>query len=257
MAGMLTGKVALVTGGGSGIGRATAAMYAREGAKVVVADLNESGGRQTTQAITDSGGEATYVQVNVTQAEEVDAMVAIAVARYGRLDSAFNGAGVASVGPAGERHLTADYPDDMWQQIIDVNLTGVWLCMKYELRQMLRNDGGTIVNAASVAGLTGLPTASAYVASKHGVIGLTKTAALEYAKKGIRVNCVCPGYIETPMTAPGRSDPESLARMVASKPLGRLGQPEEVAESIVWLSSESTSFVTGHTMTIDGGYSAK
>jgi len=257
MPGTLNGKIGLVTGGGSGIGRATALMYAREGASVVVADLNDQQGQQTAQTIVDGGGEASYVHVDVTQAADVEAMVSATVERYGRLDCAFNSAGIAHIGPAGERPLTADCPDDLWQRIIDVNLTGVWLCMKYELLQMLRDGDGAIVNAASVAGLTGLPTASAYVASKHGVVGLTKTAALEYAKHGVRVNCVCPGFIETPMTAPGQTDPKRRALMAEAAPVGRIGQPEEVAESVVWLSSDAASFVTGHTMTIDGGYSAR
>lgn len=251
------GKVAVVTGGASGIGRATALMFAREGAKVVVADVSDAAGQATCEAIIAGGGEAAYIHVDVTQAGDVEAMVGLAVERFGRLDCAFNSAGIANGSASGGSFLAADCPEADWRRIIDVNLTGAWLSMKYEIEQMLRGDGGTIVNAASVAGLTGLPMASAYVASKHGVVGLTKTAALEYAQQGIRVNCVCPGYIETPMTARGRSNPERLAAMIASKPMGRLGQPEEVAESVIWLCSEATSFVTGHTMTIDGGYFAK
>ena len=257
MSGTLDGKVALVTGGSSGIGRASALMFARQVAKVVVADLDVEGGQQTAQTITADGGEASFVQVNVTNAKDVAAMVATAVERHGRLDCAFNSAGIAQVGAQGERYLTADCPDDLWQRIININTTGVWLCMKHQIRQMLRNDGGTIVNAASVAGLAGLPNASAYVASKHAVVGLTKTAALEYVKQGIRINCVCPGYIETPMTEPGRNDPKRMAMMVAAEPIGRLGQPEEVAESVIWLSSPATSFMTGHAMAIDGGYTAQ
>ena len=164
----------------------------------------------------------------------------------------------ASLGIAGtQRALTADYPDERWHQVIAINLTGVWLCMKYELAQMLHQGAGAIVNTASDAGLVGLPGNAAYVASKHGVVGLTKTSALEYAQQGIRVNCVCPGYIATPMTAPGMQDPERLARIIASEPVGRVGQPEEVAEAVVWLCSEAASFVTGHTMTVDGGYVAQ
>jgi NAD(P)-dependent dehydrogenase (short-subunit alcohol dehydrogenase family) len=190
----------------------------------------------------------------VSNATEVEAMISKAVETYGRLDCAHNNAGIAS---GGQRAFTADYPEEKWHQVIAINLTGVWLCMKYEIPQMLQQGGGTIVNTASVAGLIGLPYASAYVASKHGVVGLTKTAALEYAKQGIRVNCVCPGYIETPMTEPGRNDPERLAHMLASEPIGRLGKPEEVAETVVWLCSDAASFVTGHTMTVDGGYVAQ
>jgi NAD(P)-dependent dehydrogenase (short-subunit alcohol dehydrogenase family) len=204
--------------------------------------------------ITENGGESTFVQVDVSNATEVEAMISKAVETYGRLDCAHNNAGIAS---GGQRAFTADYPEEKWHQVIAINLTGVWLCMKYEIPQMLQQGGGAIVNTASVAGLIGLPYASAYVASKHGVVGLTKTAALEYAKQGIRVNCVCPGYIETPMTEPGRNDPERLAHMLASEPIGRLGKPEEVAETVVWLCSDAASFVTGHTMTVDGGYVAQ
>ncbi len=258
MAGKLQDKVALVTGGASGIGRATALTLAREGAKLMVADMNEDGGQQTVHMITENGGEAAFFQVEVTQANEVEAMISKAVETYGRLDCAYNNAGISGAGIGGDqRALTADYPDERWHRIIAINLTGVWLCMKYEIQQMLKQGGGAIVNTASVAGLIGLPYASAYVASKHGVVGLTKTAALEYAKQGIRVNCVCPGYIETPMTAAGMSDPDRLALMIASEPIGRMGKPEEIAETVAWLSSDAASFVTGHTMTVDGGYVAQ
>jgi NAD(P)-dependent dehydrogenase (short-subunit alcohol dehydrogenase family) len=169
-------------------------------------------------------------------------------------DCAHNNAGISS---GGQRAFTADYPEEKWHQVIAINLIGVWLCMKYEIPQMLQQGGGTIVNTASVAGLVGLPYASAYVASKHGVVGLTKTAALKYAKSGIRVNCVCPGYIETPMTEQGRNDPERMAHMLASEPIGRIGKPEEIAETVVWLCSDAASFVTGHTRTVDGGMVAQ
>src|SRR6266568_865170 len=253
MAGCVEGKVALVTGGASGIGRATALTFAREGAKLVIADMNENGGHQTVQMIKENGGEAIFVRTDVSQAVEVQALISKAVETYGRLDCAHNNAGIAG----GVRALTAEYPEDRWQQVIAVNLTGVWLCMKYEISQMLHQGGGTIVNTASAAGLVGGRGMSAYVASKHGVVGLTKTAALEYAKQGIRVNCVCPGYIQTPMTAPGMEDPERMALMLASEPVGRMGNPEEVAETVVWLCSDAASFVTGHTMTVDGGYVAQ
>jgi NAD(P)-dependent dehydrogenase (short-subunit alcohol dehydrogenase family) len=258
MPGQLTGKVALVTGGASGIGRATALTFAREGAKLVIADLNEEGGQQTVHMITENGGEATFVRVDVTQATEVEAMLTKAVQTYGRLDCAHNNAGISGIGIAGaQRAFTAEYPEERWHEVIAINLTGVWLCMKYELQQMLKQGGGAIVNTASVAGLVGLPAASAYVASKHGVVGLTKTAALEYARQGIRVNCVCPGYIRTPMTAQGMSDPERLERILASEPIGRVGEPEEIAAAVVWLCSDAASFVTGHTMTVDGGMVAQ
>ena len=230
MPGRLNGEVALVTGWASGIGRATALAFAREGAKLVVADMQEDGGHQTVRMITEQGGEAIFVRTDVTQAAAVEALISKAVETYGRLDCAHNNAGISGTGIAGtHRALTADYPDERWYQVIAINLTGVWLCMKYELLQMLQQGGGAIVNTASVAGLVGLTGNAAYVASKHGVVGLTKTAALEYAQQGIRVNCVCPGYIATPMTAQGMQDPERMARMIASEPIGRMGQPEEVA----------------------------
>jgi NAD(P)-dependent dehydrogenase (short-subunit alcohol dehydrogenase family) len=253
MPGRLEGKVALVTGGASGIGRATALTFAREGAKLVVADMNEEGGHQTVHMITENGGEATFVQVDVTSASAVEAMISKTVETYGRLDCAHNNAGIWG----GLRALTAEYLEDRWHQVIAVNLTGVWLCMKYEIPQMLSQGSGAIVNTASAAGLVGGRGISAYVASKHGVVGLTKTAALEYAQQGIRVNCICPGYIQTPMTAPGMEDPARMALMLAREPIGRVGQPEEVAEAVVWLCSDAASFVTGHTMTVDGGYVAQ
>jgi NAD(P)-dependent dehydrogenase (short-subunit alcohol dehydrogenase family) len=249
----LTGKVALVTGGASGIGRATALTFAREGAKLIIADMHEEGGQQTVHMITENGGNVTFVQVDVTQATAVEAMISKAVETYGRLDCAHNNAGVGTP----SRVPTADYTEEQWDYVLSINLKGVWLCMKYEIPQMLKHGGGAIVNTASVAGLVGFPTSSAYVASKHGVVGLTKTAALEYARHGIRVNCVCPGYIETPMTERSRNDPERLAHMIASEPIGRLGTPEEIAETVVWLCSDTASFVTGHTMTVDGGYAAQ
>jgi NAD(P)-dependent dehydrogenase (short-subunit alcohol dehydrogenase family) len=249
----LDSKVALVTGGASGIGRATALTFAREGAKLVIADMNEEGGQQTVHLITEKGGEAIFVKTAVSKAVEVQALISKAVETYGRLDCAHNNAGIAG----GVRALSADYPEERWHQVIAVNLTGVWLCMKYELAQMRSQGSGAIVNTASAAGLVGGRGMSAYVASKHGVVGLTKTAALEYAQQGIRVNCVCPGVIQTPMTKRGLNDPELRARLIASEPMGRVGTPEEVAEAVVWLCSDAASFVTGHTMTIDGGFVAQ
>jgi NAD(P)-dependent dehydrogenase (short-subunit alcohol dehydrogenase family) len=203
--------------------------------------------------ITENGGDATFVRVDVSNATEVEAMISKTVETYGRLDCAHNNAAIFDT----SRTLTAEYPEDRWQQVLAVNLTGVWLCMKYELRQMLQQGGGAIVNTASTAGLVGGRGASAHIASKHGVVGLTKAAALEYAPSGIRVNCVCPGAIRTPMTAQGMSDPERLKRLISVVPMGRVGEPEEIAEAVVWLCSDATSFVTGHTMTVDGGYVAQ
>jgi NAD(P)-dependent dehydrogenase (short-subunit alcohol dehydrogenase family) len=208
--------------------------------------------------ITEQGGEAIFVRTDVSQAVEVQALISKAVETYGRLDCAHNNAGISGFGIAGDGYtLTTEYPEERWHQVIAVNLTGVWLCMKYEIAQMLTQGGGTIVNTASAAGLVGGRGMSAYVASKHGVVGLTKTAALEYAQQGIRVNCVCPGWIQTPMTARGLSDPEQKAQIVAREPIGRVGTPEEVAETVVWLCSDAASFVTGHAMSVDGGLVAQ
>jgi NAD(P)-dependent dehydrogenase (short-subunit alcohol dehydrogenase family) len=215
--------------------------------------MNEDGGQQTVHMITEQGGEAIFVRTDVSQAVEVQALISKAVETYGRLDCAHNNAGISGR----VRALTAEYPEERWQQVIAVNLTGVWLCMKFELAQMLQQGGGAIVNTASAAGLVGTRGASAYVASKHGVVGLTKTAALEYAQQGIRVNCVCPGAIQTPMTDRAWSDPERRARVIAIEPVGRIGKPEEVAEAVVWLCSDAASFVTGHAMSIDGGLVAQ
>jgi NAD(P)-dependent dehydrogenase (short-subunit alcohol dehydrogenase family) len=254
MPGYLDGKAALVTGAGSGIGRATALACAREGAKIVVADRVVEGGEETVSMIKSAGGEATFVPVNVTQAAEVKAMVAAAVSAYGRIDCAHNNAGIEGVFAT-----TADYPEEEWDRVMAVNLKGVWLCMKYEIPQMVQQGGGAIVNTASLAGLVGAKRMPAYVASKHGVAGLTKTAALEYAKSGIRVNAVCPGIIHTSMVDRMflNRRPDLEDRLAAVEPMGRLGKPEEVAEAVVWLCSDAASFVTGHTMTIDGGIYAE
>ncbi len=256
MPGTLDGKVALVTGGASGIGRATALTFAREGAKLIVADMNEDGGQQTVHMITENGGDATFVQVDVSNATEVETMISKAVDTYGRLDCAHNNAGIG----ARPRVPLHEYPAENWDRVISINLTGVWLCMKYEISQMLQQGGGAIVNTASIMGLVGSwsPGAIAYNASKHGVVGLTKTAALEYAKSGIRVNAVCPGYIRTPLLENTLANvPDIEEQIVSRHPVGRLGRPEEIAEAVVWLCSDASSFVTGHTMTVDGGYVAQ
>jgi NAD(P)-dependent dehydrogenase (short-subunit alcohol dehydrogenase family) len=246
----LEGKVALVTGGSSGIGRASALAFAREGAKVVIADVDVNGGEETVRLIKEAGGEAIFVRTDVSKAAEVEALVNEAVETYGRPDYAHNNAGIEGI-----TALTADCSEENWDWVINVNLRGVWLCMKYEIRQMLQQEGGAIVNTSSALGLVatgrGLP---AYVASKHGIVGLTKAAALEYARAGIRVNAVCPGAIRTPMHERlTGGDPEVDAQIAAAQPVGRVGSPEEVAEAVIWLCSDAASFVTGHTMVIDGG----
>jgi NAD(P)-dependent dehydrogenase (short-subunit alcohol dehydrogenase family) len=253
MAGQLDGKVALVTGGGSGIGRASALAFARAGAKVVVADVVADGGQETVRLITAAGGEGRFIKTDVSKAAEVEALIKQIVATYGRLDCAYNNAGVE-----GTFVSTVEYSEADWDRVLAINLKGVWLCMKYEIAQMLQQGGGAIVNTASGAGLVGVVGLSAYVASKHGVVGLTKTAALEYAKAGIRVNAVCPGVIQTPMVARlTRSRPDLSEALVAAEPMGRTGKPEEIAEAAVWLCSDAASFVTGHAMSVDGGYVAQ
>lgn len=253
MAGLVQGKVALVTGGSSGIGRATSLIFAREGAKVVVADVLVEGGEETVRLIKAAGGDAIFVKADMSKAADIEAMVQKAVSTYGRLDCAHNNAGIE-----GGTGKTGDYKEEDWDRVMLINLKGVWLCMKYEIQQMLKQGGGVIVNTASDAGLLGVPQMPAYVASKHGVVGLTKTAALEYAKSGIRVNAVCPGVINTPMVEritgqrPGRAE-----RMAAVEPVGRMGKPEEIGEAVVWLCSDAASFVTGLPMAVDGGIAAQ
>ena len=246
-------KVALVTGGSSGIGRATSLAFARQGARVAIADREPTGAAETARMIEDIGGSATVFEIDVTKAAEVASLVERVVQTYGRLDCAFNNAGIG-----GKVAKTADYPEEEWDRIIDVNLKGVWLCMKYEIPVMEKQGSGAIVNTASIYGLAGAAGYIAYNAAKHGVVGITRTAALEYATAGIRINAVCPGYIRTPMTQPGiDANPEFERKMVSQTPMGRMGMPEEIAEAVVWLCSDAASFVTGHTMTPDGGYMAQ
>jgi NAD(P)-dependent dehydrogenase (short-subunit alcohol dehydrogenase family) len=253
MAGRVAGKVALVTGSGSGIGRATALAFAREGAKVVIADVVVAGGEETVRMIKAAGGEAIFVKADVSKTAEVEAMIKKAIETYGRLDCAFNNAGIE-----GAMAPTVDCTEENWDRVIAIDLKGVWLCMKYEIPQMLKQGGGAIVNTASVAGLVGFQGIPAYVAAKHGVNGLTKTAALEYAKSGIRVNAVCPGVIQTPMVERFfQANPQASEGMSALEPVGRLGKPEEIAEAVVWLCSDAASFVTGLPMAVDGALTAQ
>ena len=253
MPGRLEGKVALVTGASSGIGRAAALAFSREGAKVVTADVDVEGGMETVRTIQDAGGEAVFVRSDVSKAAEVEALISKAVETYGRLDCAYNNAGIeGTMGP------TADCTEENWDRVIGTNLKGMWLCMKYEIPEMLTRGSGAIVNVSSIAGLVGIQGRPAYAASKHGVAGLTKAAALEYAQAGIRINAVCPGIIRTPMLErPLAQRPELEATLIAQVPVGRIGTPEEIAEAVVWLCSDAASFVTGHTMMVDGGYVAQ
>ena len=253
MQGRVQGKVALVTGGASGIGRATALVFAREGAKVVVSDIVIAGGEETVALIKAAGGEAQFMKADVAKPAEVEALIAKMVAAYGRVDCAFNNAGIE-----GTMTSTLECTEENFDRTIAINLKGVWLCMKAEIAQMLKQGSGAIVNTASVAGLVGFQGLSAYVASKHGVVGLTKTAALEYAKSGIRINAVCPGVIQTPMVERlFQSSPQAGEAIAAMEPVGRLGKPEEIAEAAVWLCSDAASFVTGLPMAVDGGLIAQ
>ncbi|RLA46176.1 MAG: short chain dehydrogenase [Gammaproteobacteria bacterium] len=253
MAERLDGKVALVTGGGSGIGKASALAFAREGARVVVADVDVDSGQATVHAIENAGCHAIFVKVDVSQRSDVEAMISKTIEVYGRLDCAFNNAGIeGAVGTP-----IADYAEDNWDRVIDINLKGVWLCMKYELAHMLEQGGGAIVNMASVAGLVGGTFGAAYHASKHGVVGLTKAAAIEYGNAAIRVNAVCPGVIRTDMAKRFMRDDQKIESVITSRhPLGRLGTPDEVAETVVWLSSDAASFITGQALAVDGGFVA-
>ena len=248
----LEGRVALVTGGSSGIGRATALTFARDGAKVVAADVNAEGGEETVSMVKEAGGDAIFVKTNVSSSAEVETLINKTVETYGQMDCAFNNAGIS-----GSMSLTHKRTEEEWDLTININLKGVWLCMKHEILQMLQQGGGTIVNTSSAAGLVGATAASAYSASKHGVVGLTKTAALEYAQRGIRINAVCPGAVRTPMLENCLTlRPEGEQQILAMEPIGRLASPEEIAEAVVWLCSDAASFVTGHAMAVDGGWTA-
>ena len=252
MAAQFDGKVALVTGGSAGIGKATALQFARQGARVVIAARRVDAGEQTVSEIRDAGGEAIFVRTDVSRTEDVKNMVDTAVSTYGRLDYAFNSAGIVL-----DRGRTHEHTLEDWDETIGINLKGLWLCVKYEVVVMLEQGGGAIVNDASTSGLVGGMDRMAYRVSKAGVIMISRTAAMEYARQGIRVNCVCPGAIHTAtfdrMIA---GDPGLLERASAQEEMGRVGQPEEVAECVVWLCSDAASFVNGHAMPIDGGFMA-
>ena len=254
MAGLLDGKSALITGGGGGIGRATSLIFAREGARVAVADASAEAAAETVALVNAAGGQAIALPGDVTDAAAVQAMVASVVSAYGRIDCAFNNAGIAGYQVNASGMRTHEWPDEGVDRMLAVNLKGVWLCMKHEIIQMLKQGGGRIVNTGSIAGLVGLRTSSAYVAAKHGVLGLTKTAALEYAGDDIRVNAVCPGYIETKMTED--TVRRRGAELMASVPAGRMGKPEEIGEMVLFLCSDRSSYVTGACYNVDGGYMA-
>lgn len=247
-----TGKVVLVTGAASGIGRAIALAFGRAGASVVVADVSIDGGHATAAMIVENGGKALFVQSNVTRAAEVEALVEKAINYYGHLDFAINNAAVEE-----ERQALADADDEQFDRIMNVNVKGVWLCMKYQLRQMLKQGHGAIVNMAGVAGLVGSPNRAIYGASKHAVIGLTKSAAAEYAREGIRVNALCPAAVRTPMLARAlERDPGSEKKLKAAHPMGRFADAGEVAQVALWLCSDMASYVNGHEMVVDGGFTA-
>lgn len=243
------GKVALVTGASGGIGRATALGFAASGAAVVVSDVNDAGGEETVAMIVAAGGKAVFQHCNVADAAEVKALVARAVSEYGRLDYAHNNAGINNLG-------ADEYDDAVWDRAVAINLSGVMYCMREEAAVMVNNGGGAIVNTASINGLVGNGAQPGYTATKHGVVGLTRHGALRWAKAGIRVNAVCPGVIETPMTAPLAANPEMRKVLDGLTPMGRMGQAEEIASAVLWLCSDQASFVTGHPLVVDGGATA-
>jgi NAD(P)-dependent dehydrogenase (short-subunit alcohol dehydrogenase family) len=248
----LEGKVGLVTGGTSGIGRETAILFAKSGAKVVVTGRREKEGEETVELIRAVGGEGLFVKADVSKSTEVDMLVQKTVEKFQRLDIAFNNAGIEGVWAPIVRQSEEDF-----DRTININLKGIWLCLKYEIQQMLRQGGdGAIVNMASTTGLVGSAGAGAYCASKHGVIGLTQTAALENAKKGIRINSVCPGFTETPMAERIFRAPGVRKYILSCHPIGRLGTPGEVAEAVLWLCSDHASFMTGQSLVLDGGFLA-
>jgi NAD(P)-dependent dehydrogenase (short-subunit alcohol dehydrogenase family) len=245
----MAGRVAIVTGGATGIGRASVVAFARRGAQVVVADVNDDAGAETVKLAESEGTDATFVHTDVTDSSSVAAMVDTAITAFGRLDFAHNNAGMSGVAAG-----VVDCTEELWNRTLALNLTGVWLCMKHEIPRMLASGGGAIVNTSSGAGLVGFAALPAYVASKHGVIGLTKSAALEFVRAGIRVNAICPGTTRTPMIEAYIGDDPNIEKMMTmASPLGRMAQPEEMAEAAVWLCSDAASFVNGVALPVDAG----
>ncbi len=247
----LSGKVALITGGTSGIGRETAVQFAKAGAKVVIAGRREPEGKETVERVRDAGGEGLFVKADVSHAADVEMLVKKTVEQFGRIDIAFNNAGIEGTWAPIALQSEADF-----DSVININLKGVWLCLKYEIRQMVAQGGGVIVNMSSVAGLLGFAGAAAYIASKHGVLGLTKTAALETAKNNIRVNAVCPAVVETAMAERLFGAPDVNKFVLGQHPIGRFGRPEEIADAVVWMCSDGASFMTGQSLVLDGGFTA-
>jgi NAD(P)-dependent dehydrogenase (short-subunit alcohol dehydrogenase family) len=247
--GDLHNKIALITGGTSGIGRDTAILFAKHGAKVVISGRREAEGNETIALVRAAGGDGLFVKSDVSKSADVQALLQKTVEKFGRVDLLFNNAGIE-----GDWKPIIEQSEEDWDRVIDINLKGTWLCLKFVIQQMLKQGtGGAIVNMSSVAGLMGSAGAAVYVASKHGVIGLTRAAALEYAAKGIRVNAVCPAVIETAMADRAFGTPEVSKRILAMHPIGRFGKPMEIAEAVVWLSSNKSSFMTGHYIVLDGG----
>ncbi|MGO9603676.1 MAG: glucose 1-dehydrogenase [Candidatus Binataceae bacterium] len=251
VAGKLQDKVVLVTGAGGGIGRATAIVLSREGAKVMVSDVSTRRGEETATLIREAQGEAEFCKADVSRAADVEALIAAAVSKWGRLDGAHNNAGIS-----GRFAFTAEDTEENWDQTLAVDLKGVWLCMKYEILQMMKQGGGSIVNTSSTAGLLAAPRMGAYAAAKHGVIGITQTAAIEYATRNIRINAICPGVIGTPPILEWMKNEKLKASLMSQEPIGRPGRPEEIGNAVAWILSDAASFVTGASIPVDGGMTA-